>query len=93
MSISVFSFHFRRKMTIKYHRKNKHLLFCPPGGDMEVTIPSQSDCGREDNKTVSSIITFYCNPSAGVGIPEFQMETVRCHYLFLWHTDAVCNLM
>ncbi|XP_024912478.1 cation-independent mannose-6-phosphate receptor isoform X2 [Cynoglossus semilaevis] len=63
------------------------------GGDMEVTIPSQSDCGREDNKTVSSIITFYCNPSAGVGIPEFQMETVRCHYLFLWHTDAVCNLI
>ena len=57
-----------------------------------MVVPSDSQCGREKNKTVSSTIMFQCNPSAGVGIPEFMLETDECQYLFVWHTDAVCRL-
>lgn len=35
---------------------------------------------------------FHCNPTAGVGIPEFMLETDECQYLFVWHTKAVCGL-
>jgi len=56
-------------------------------------VPSESACGREKTKKVSSTIMFYCNPSAGIGIPEFMLETDECQYLFVWHTDAVCGLM
>lgn len=42
---------------------------------------------------MSSTIMFQCSPSAGVGIPEFMLETDECQYLFVWHTDAVCGLM
>lgn len=55
-------------------------------------VPSESTCGREKTKMVSSTIMFHCNPSAGVGIPEFMLETDECQYLFVWHTDAVCGL-
>lgn len=55
-------------------------------------VPSDSTCGREESKTVSSTIMFHCSPSAGVGIPEFMLETDECQYLFVWHTDAVCVL-
>lgn len=55
-------------------------------------VPSDSTCGRGESKTVSSTITFKCSPSAGVGIPEFLLETDGCEYLFVWHTDAVCVL-
>uniref|UniRef100_A0A3Q4BKI1 Uncharacterized protein n=1 Tax=Mola mola TaxID=94237 RepID=A0A3Q4BKI1_MOLML len=59
------------------------------GGSLDVMVPSESKCGREKTKMVSSTIMFYCNPSAGIGIPEFMLETAECQYLFLWHTDAV----
>ncbi|KAK2889903.1 cation-independent mannose-6-phosphate receptor [Channa argus] len=62
------------------------------GGDLEVTVPSESQCGREKTKMVSSTIMFHCNPSSGIGIPEFWLETDECQYLFMWHTDAVCGL-
>ncbi|KAM4522347.1 cation-independent mannose-6-phosphate receptor isoform 2-T2 [Odontesthes bonariensis] len=62
------------------------------GGNMDVMVSSESQCGREKTKTVSSTIMFHCNPSAGVGIPEFMLETDECQYLFVWHTDAVCGL-
>ncbi|KAG7219113.1 hypothetical protein INR49_019321 [Caranx melampygus] len=62
------------------------------GGNLDVMVPSESECGREKSKTVSSTIMFHCNPSAGVGIPEFMLETDECQYLFVWHTNAVCNL-
>ncbi|XP_061560975.1 cation-independent mannose-6-phosphate receptor isoform X1 [Phycodurus eques] len=62
------------------------------GGNLDVMVPSESACGRERTKTVSSTIMFQCNPSAGVGIPEFMLETAECQYLFVWHTDAVCGL-
>ncbi|XP_068609541.1 cation-independent mannose-6-phosphate receptor [Brachionichthys hirsutus] len=62
------------------------------GGNLDVLISSESPCGREKSKMVSSTIMFHCNPKAGVGIPEFMLETDECQYLFLWHTDAVCGL-
>uniref|UniRef100_A0A667ZHY3 Insulin-like growth factor 2 receptor n=1 Tax=Myripristis murdjan TaxID=586833 RepID=A0A667ZHY3_9TELE len=62
------------------------------GGNLDVMVPSESVCGRERSKTVSSTIMFHCNPSAGVGIPEFMLETDGCQYLFIWHTNAVCGL-
>lgn len=62
------------------------------GGNLDVMVPSESVCGREQTKKVSSTIMFHCNPSAGVGIPEFMLETDGCQYLFVWHTDAVCGL-
>uniref|UniRef100_A0A8C2ZCN4 Insulin-like growth factor 2 receptor n=1 Tax=Cyclopterus lumpus TaxID=8103 RepID=A0A8C2ZCN4_CYCLU len=61
------------------------------GGNLDVMVPSESACGREKTKKVSSTIMFHCNPSAGVGIPEFMLETDECQYLFVWHTDAVCE--
>uniref|UniRef100_A0A3Q1JC88 Uncharacterized protein n=1 Tax=Anabas testudineus TaxID=64144 RepID=A0A3Q1JC88_ANATE len=63
------------------------------GGNLDVMVPSESQCGREKTKKVSSTIMFHCNPSAGIGIPEFKLETDECQYLFVWHTDAVCGLI
>ncbi|XP_056150610.1 cation-independent mannose-6-phosphate receptor [Lampris incognitus] len=63
------------------------------GGNLDVMVPSESVCGREKTKTVSSTIMFHCNPSAGEGIPEFMLETDGCQYLFIWHTNAVCGLI
>ncbi|XP_041831231.1 cation-independent mannose-6-phosphate receptor [Melanotaenia boesemani] len=62
------------------------------GGNLDVNVPSNSPCGKEKTKNVSSTINFYCNPMAGVGIPRFMMETDECHYLFVWYTNAVCGL-
>uniref|UniRef100_A0A673C0F7 Insulin-like growth factor 2 receptor n=1 Tax=Sphaeramia orbicularis TaxID=375764 RepID=A0A673C0F7_9TELE len=61
-------------------------------GNVDVMVPSESQCGREKTKMVSSTIMFHCNPLAGIGIPEFMLETDECQYLFVWHTDAVCGL-
>uniref|UniRef100_A0A3B3VE79 Insulin-like growth factor 2 receptor n=1 Tax=Poecilia latipinna TaxID=48699 RepID=A0A3B3VE79_9TELE len=61
-------------------------------GNLDVLVPSDSKCHGEENRTVYSTITFYCNPSVGVGIPEFLRETDDCQYLFVWHTEAVCGL-
>nr|XP_046229339.1 cation-independent mannose-6-phosphate receptor [Scatophagus argus] len=63
------------------------------GGNLDVIVSSESTCGREKTKTVSSTIMFHCNPSAGIGIPEFKLETDECQYLFVWHTNAVCGLI
>ncbi|KAM4632802.1 LOW QUALITY PROTEIN: cation-independent mannose-6-phosphate receptor [Polymixia lowei] len=62
------------------------------GSNLDVIVPSESVCGRENTTTVLSTIMFHCNPSAGVGIPEFMLETDGCQYLFIWHTNAVCEL-
>ncbi|XP_034555992.1 cation-independent mannose-6-phosphate receptor [Notolabrus celidotus] len=78
---------YRRKIgsssTAKYYIK---------GGNLDVIVPSDSQCGREKTKMVSSTIMFHCSPSAGLGIPEFMLETDGCQYLFVWHTNAVCGL-
>ncbi|XP_072299395.1 cation-independent mannose-6-phosphate receptor [Eucyclogobius newberryi] len=84
------------KLNAKYRRKigsSSKAKYYVKGGMFEVLVPSESHCGREETNTVSSTITFYCNPSAGVGIPEFMLETEGCQYLFVWHTDAICGLM
>lgn len=62
------------------------------GDNLDILVPSESVCGRDKSKTVSSTILFHCNPSAGEGIPEFLLETDGCQYLFVWHTSTVCNL-
>lgn len=62
------------------------------GENLDVMVPSESTCGREKTKMAYSTIMFHCNPTAGVGIPEFMLETDECQYLFMWHTKAVCGL-
>lgn len=62
------------------------------GDSLDVLVPSESVCGRDKSKTMSSTILFHCKPEAGVGIPEFLLETDGCQYLFVWHTDKVCDL-
>ncbi|XP_030577044.1 cation-independent mannose-6-phosphate receptor isoform X2 [Archocentrus centrarchus] len=79
--------HYRRR--IGSSSKAKYYV---KGANLDVIVPSESECGRERTKTVSSTIMFHCNPSAGVGIPEFMLETDECQYLFVWHTNAVCGL-
>uniref|UniRef100_I3KFD8 Insulin-like growth factor 2 receptor n=1 Tax=Oreochromis niloticus TaxID=8128 RepID=I3KFD8_ORENI len=78
---------YRRKIGLS--NKAKYYI---KGGNLDVIVPSESECGRAKNKNVSSTIRFHCNPSAGVGIPEFMLETDNCQYLFVWHTNAVCDL-
>ncbi len=63
------------------------------GGNLDVLVPSESVCGRDKTKTVSSTILFHCSPAAGEGIPEFLLETDGCQYLFVWHTATVCKLL
>ncbi|XP_077408147.1 cation-independent mannose-6-phosphate receptor [Vanacampus margaritifer] len=67
--------------------------YCIKGGNLDVMVSSDSACGRERTKTVSSTIMFQCNPAAGLGIPKFMLETDECQYMFVWHTNAVCGLM
>uniref|UniRef100_A0A8B9KQH5 Insulin-like growth factor 2 receptor n=1 Tax=Astyanax mexicanus TaxID=7994 RepID=A0A8B9KQH5_ASTMX len=62
------------------------------GDNLDVLVPSESKCGRDPSKTVSSAILFHCNPAVGEGIPEFLLETDGCQYLFVWHTSSVCAL-
>uniref|UniRef100_A0A3Q3IL94 Uncharacterized protein n=1 Tax=Monopterus albus TaxID=43700 RepID=A0A3Q3IL94_MONAL len=74
---------------IGFSSKTKYYI---KGGNLDVMVSSESECGREKTKMVSSTIMFHCKPSAGVGNPEFMLETDECQYLFVWHTDAVCGL-
>ncbi|XP_030627174.1 cation-independent mannose-6-phosphate receptor [Chanos chanos] len=62
------------------------------GGNLDVLVPSESVCGRDESKKVSSAILFHCSPTAGEGIPEFLLETDGCQYLFVWHTATVCEI-
>ncbi|XP_071323597.1 cation-independent mannose-6-phosphate receptor isoform X2 [Trachinotus anak] len=83
------------KLNASYRRRigsSSKAKYYIKGGNLDVMVPSESKCGREKTKTVSSTIMFQCNPSAGVGIPEFMLETDECQYLFVWHTNAVCGL-
>ncbi|KAM4529814.1 cation-independent mannose-6-phosphate receptor [Fundulus diaphanus] len=83
------------KLNAPYRRKigsSDKAKYYITGGNLEVMVPSESPCGRQKLKTVYSTIMFHCSPSAGVGIPEFMMETDGCQYLFVWHSQAVCGL-
>ncbi|XP_011491456.3 cation-independent mannose-6-phosphate receptor [Oryzias latipes] len=84
------------KLNATYRRRignSTEAQYYVKGGNLDVIIPSNSKCGRIEAKKVSSTIMFQCSPSAGVGIPEFMLETDECQYLFVWHTDAVCGLI
>ncbi|XP_027525200.1 cation-independent mannose-6-phosphate receptor [Corapipo altera] len=61
--------------------------------DLDVIFSSDSRCGKDKSKFVSSTIFFHCNPRAKEGIPEFLQETADCQYLFTWYTSAVCPLL
>uniref|UniRef100_A0A8C4YYE4 Insulin-like growth factor 2 receptor n=1 Tax=Gadus morhua TaxID=8049 RepID=A0A8C4YYE4_GADMO len=79
-----------------YHRKigsSSKAKYFIKGANLDVMVPSESVCGREKTKKASSTIMFHCSPTAGVGIPEFMLETDSCQYLFVWHTTAVCDLI
>ncbi|XP_056620153.1 cation-independent mannose-6-phosphate receptor isoform X2 [Triplophysa dalaica] len=82
------------KINDSYRRKigstNKAKYYLK-GGNLDVLVPSESTCGRDKTKTVSSTILFDCSPTAGEGIPEFLLETDGCQYLFVWHTSTVCD--
>ncbi|KAJ0026800.1 hypothetical protein NQD34_017800 [Periophthalmus magnuspinnatus] len=83
------------KLNAAYRRKigsSSKAKYYVKGGNLDVMVPSESQCGREKTKMVSSTIMFHCTPSAGMGIPEFMLETDECQYLFVWHTDAICGL-
>ncbi|XP_060771594.1 cation-independent mannose-6-phosphate receptor-like [Neoarius graeffei] len=59
------------------------------GDSLDILVPSESVCSRDKSKTMSSTVLFHCKPEAGVGIPEFLLETDGCQYLFVWHTNKV----
>ncbi|XP_050994418.1 LOW QUALITY PROTEIN: cation-independent mannose-6-phosphate receptor [Labeo rohita] len=82
------------KINDSYRRKigsSSKAKYYIKGGNLDVSIPSESVCGRDKTKTVSSTILFHCSPTAGEGIPEFLLETDGCQYLFVWHTSTVCE--
>ncbi|XP_016329709.1 cation-independent mannose-6-phosphate receptor-like [Sinocyclocheilus anshuiensis] len=82
------------KMNDSYRRKigsSSKAKYYIKGGNLDVLVPSESVCGRDKTKTVSSTILFHCSPTAGEGIPEFMLETDGCQYLFVWHTATVCE--
>ncbi|XP_061480276.1 cation-independent mannose-6-phosphate receptor isoform X2 [Rhineura floridana] len=62
-------------------------------GDLDVVFSSDSSCGRDKAKFVSSTIFFHCSQQAKEGIPEFLHESSDCQYLFTWYTSAVCPLV
>ncbi|XP_065487218.1 cation-independent mannose-6-phosphate receptor [Caloenas nicobarica] len=61
--------------------------------DLDVIFSSDSRCGKDKSKFVSSTIFFHCSPQVKEGIPEFLHETADCQYLFTWYTAAVCPLI
>ncbi|XP_067845330.1 cation-independent mannose-6-phosphate receptor [Heptranchias perlo] len=61
--------------------------------DLDVVFSSNSVCGRDKSKNVSSTILLHCSRSAGEGKPDFLHETSDCQYLFTWYTSTVCALM
>ncbi|KTF71606.1 hypothetical protein cypCar_00044985 [Cyprinus carpio] len=82
------------KINDSYRRKigsSSKAKYYIKGGNLDVSVPSESVCGRDKTKTVSSTILFHCSPTAGEGIPEFLLETDGCQYLFVWHTATVCE--
>ncbi|XP_072265418.1 cation-independent mannose-6-phosphate receptor [Pyxicephalus adspersus] len=60
---------------------------------LEAVFISNSKCGKDGAKNVTSTIFFECSQTMGEGRPEFMHETADCQYLFSWYTVAVCPLM
>uniref|UniRef100_UPI00398E403E cation-independent mannose-6-phosphate receptor n=1 Tax=Pristiophorus japonicus TaxID=55135 RepID=UPI00398E403E len=60
--------------------------------DLDIVFSSNSVCGRDNSKNVTSTILLHCSQSAGEGKPDFLHETSDCQYLFSWYTSTVCAL-
>ncbi|NWJ02858.1 MPRI protein, partial [Crypturellus undulatus] len=80
----------RRFRKIGSSRKAKYYV---EDDDLDVIFSSDSRCGKDKSKFVSSTIFFHCTTRAKEGIPEFLHETADCQYLFSWYTSAVCPLI
>ncbi|KAM9656105.1 cation-independent mannose-6-phosphate receptor isoform 1-T1 [Morphnus guianensis] len=80
----------RRFRRIGSARKAKYYV---EDDDLDVIFSSDSRCGKDKSKFVSSTIFFHCSPQVKEGIPEFLHETADCQYLFTWYTSAVCPLI
>uniref|UniRef100_A0A8C4P4C4 Insulin like growth factor 2 receptor n=1 Tax=Dromaius novaehollandiae TaxID=8790 RepID=A0A8C4P4C4_DRONO len=80
----------RRFRKIGSSRKAKYYV---EDDDLDVIFSSDSRCGKDKSKFVSSTIFFHCSQQAKEGIPEFLHETADCQYLFTWYTSAVCPLI
>nr|XP_014346456.1 PREDICTED: cation-independent mannose-6-phosphate receptor [Latimeria chalumnae] len=84
------------KTNNKYFRKvglSSKVKYYIKDDDLDIVFSSNSNCGRDRSKFVSSTILLKCSESAGEGIPEFIHESADCQYLFTWYTSAVCGLM
>ncbi|XP_013417456.1 cation-independent mannose-6-phosphate receptor [Lingula anatina] len=55
---------------------------------LEMIMESPSACGKDNTKTVRTIIDFYCTEEWGE--PAFDFESHSCEYLFDWGTPAAC---
>nr|XP_013042229.2 cation-independent mannose-6-phosphate receptor isoform X1 [Anser cygnoides] len=80
----------RRFRRIGFAKKAKYYV---EDDDLDVIFSSDSRCGKDKSKFVSSTIFFHCNSHVKEGIPEFLHETADCQYLFTWYTSAVCPLI
>ncbi|XP_069788171.1 cation-independent mannose-6-phosphate receptor [Narcine bancroftii] len=61
--------------------------------DLDVVFTSNSVCGRDPIRNVSSTVLLHCSQSAGEGKPDFLHETSDCQYLFTWYTSTICALV
>ncbi|XP_055495415.1 LOW QUALITY PROTEIN: cation-independent mannose-6-phosphate receptor [Leucoraja erinacea] len=61
--------------------------------DLDVVFTSNSLCGRDRSKNVSSTVLLHCSQTAGEGKPDFLHETSDCQYLFTWYTSTICALV
>ena len=57
--------------------------------DNVLTMVYKSGSHCSNNIARRTIITFHCDPSAGVGEPTF-VEEEHCYYYFNWRTQYVC---
>ncbi|XP_033118003.1 cation-independent mannose-6-phosphate receptor-like [Anneissia japonica] len=56
---------------------------------LEMVVTNPDSCLKGGD--VNSTIIFQCDQSVGLGEPEFQYESIKCHYVFTWRTDKVCT--
>uniref|UniRef100_A0A8C3PZL1 Insulin like growth factor 2 receptor n=1 Tax=Chrysolophus pictus TaxID=9089 RepID=A0A8C3PZL1_CHRPC len=67
----------RRFRKIGWAKKAKYYV---EDDDLDVIFSSDSRCGKDKSKFVSSSILFHCNPRVKEGIPEFLHETADFNF-------------
>ncbi|CAG2101758.1 unnamed protein product [Medioppia subpectinata] len=61
------------------------------GHELQIVLKSSnSKCGKNPNKNVTTIFRLHCSSSAGVGEPTFMYESNDCDYTFNWETELIC---